>query len=71
MSGSGHPLPGSDEARHKEIPEHLEREKGRGDDAKAAAQPIETVNPDGEAYRQDDLGSGPGSESADDSESER
>ena len=23
MSGRGHPLPGSDEARHNEIPEHL------------------------------------------------
>lgn len=62
MSKPGHPLPRSDEARHKEIPEHLVREKGRGDDSQAAVQPDEAVNPDGEPYRVDDLGRGPGSE---------
>ena len=60
MSGKGHPLPGSDEARHNEIPEHLEREKGRGDDAAAVVQPDgDPVAPDGEAYRYGDLGRGP------------
>lgn len=54
MSGSGHPLPGSDEARHGEIPEHLAREKGRGDDSKGVVQPDgPPVNPDGEPYRYD------------------
>ena len=60
MTGSGHPLPGSDEARHNEIPEHLERDKGRGDDPAAIVQPDAAVNPDGEPYRYDDLGRGPG-----------
>lgn len=51
MSGSGHPLPGSGESRHDEIPEHLEREKGRGDDPAAVVQPSdEAVAPDGESY---------------------
>jgi hypothetical protein len=46
-----HPLPASEEARHDEIPEHLEREKGRGDDSPAAVQPAaEAVAPDGESY---------------------
>lgn len=46
-----HPLPASDEARHSEIPEPLEREKGAGDDDTAAVQPGSApVNPDGEAY---------------------
>ena len=54
MSGTGHPLPRSDEARHNEIPEHLEEEKGCGDDAKAAIQPAgDAVGPDGEPYRSD------------------
>ncbi len=58
--GKGHPLPGSDEARHNEIPEHLERDKGRGDDSGARVQPSgEPVTPDGEPYRYDDLGRGP------------
>ena len=66
MTKQGHPLPGSDEARHNEIPEHLEREKGLGDDSKAVVQPQdEAVNPDGEPYRYDDLGRGAGSEEAD------
>jgi hypothetical protein len=61
---SGHPLPGSDEARHGEIPEHLEREKGTGDDMPEAVQPgSDPVNPDGEPYHYDDLGRGPGSPS--------
>jgi hypothetical protein len=51
MSGTGHPLPGSDEARHDQIPEHLIHEKGRGDDSAPAARPDgDAVNPDGEAY---------------------
>ena len=51
-AGASHPLPGSDEARHNEIPEHLERDKGRGDDAEAAIQPPgDPVAPDGESYR--------------------
>lgn len=55
MSKQGHPLPASEEARHDEIPEHLEREKGRGDDSKALVQPQnEAVNPDGEPYRYDE-----------------
>lgn len=58
--GTGHPLPGSDEARHNEVPEGLEREKGCGDDARAVVTPEpEAVNPDGEPYRYDDLGRGP------------
>ena len=28
---SGHPLPAADNARHGSIPEHVERERGRGD----------------------------------------
>lgn len=59
MSGGRghHPLPGSDEARHNEIPEHTEREKGEGDDSKPLVQPRRpAVNPDGEPYRYDDLG---------------
>jgi hypothetical protein len=64
---SGHPLPASDEARHNEIPEHAERDKGRGDDPSAAIQPGEApVTPEGERYRYADLGRGPGSESAGD-----
>ena len=55
--GKGHPLPGSDEARHHEIPEGAEQEKGRGDDDKPVVQPgREAVNPDGERYRYDDNG---------------
>ena len=37
--GQGHPLPDSEEAREDEVPEHLVREKGHGDDARAAARP--------------------------------
>ena len=55
---SGHPLPGSGEARHNEIPEELEQEKGRGDDPAAVVQPDGAVNPDGEPYRYDDAGRG-------------
>jgi hypothetical protein len=61
--GKGHPLPESDEARHNEIPEAMEREKGRGDEGQDVVQPDPTgVNPDGEPYRYDDLGRGPGDE---------
>jgi len=59
VTRKGHPLPGSDEARHREVPEHLEAEKGRGDDSKRVVQPDSAVNPDGEPYRYDDLGRGP------------
>ena len=65
-SGTGHPLPASDEARHNEIPEQLEREKGRGDDAEPAIQPDGAVAPDGESYRYDDLGRGPDGEFGED-----
>ena len=62
--GKGHPLPASDEARHNEIPEEAEREKGRGEEGKPVVQPLQpAVDPDGEPYRYDDLGRGPDSES--------
>jgi len=49
--GSGHPLPESEEARHEEIPEHLEQEKGLGDDGRDEPPPGEgRVAPDGERY---------------------
>jgi hypothetical protein len=49
--GTGHPLPDSDEARHDEIPETLEREKGRGDDGDDGSSARDSaVNPDGSAY---------------------
>lgn len=58
-TGEGHPLPASDEARHNEIPETLEEEKGRGDDSRAVVTPGRVaVNPDGEPYRYDDAGRG-------------
>ena len=48
---TGHPLPASEEARHGWIPEHLEEEKGRGDDPAARVQPADDpVDPDGEPY---------------------
>jgi hypothetical protein len=56
MTGSkdaakGHPLPDSAEAREDEIPEHLVREKGHGDDAHAPASPsAERTAPDGSHY---------------------
>lgn len=57
--GKGHPLPASDEARHHEIPEGIEAEKGQGDDAKPVVQPgKEATAPDGERYRYDDNGRG-------------
>jgi wyosine [tRNA(Phe)-imidazoG37] synthetase (radical SAM superfamily) len=53
----GHPLPESDEARHNEIPEHLEREKGKGEEGHEVVQPTQpAIAPDGEPYRYDDLG---------------
>ena len=61
--GTGHPLPGSGEARHGEIPEGVAAEKGRGQDPEEIASPDpDGVNPDGEPYRYDDLGRGPGTE---------
>jgi hypothetical protein len=66
MGGKGHPLPASDEARHGEIPEALEAEKGLGDDPAAAVQPSgEAVNPDGEPYRYADDGRDQGTEEED------
>lgn len=57
MTGKGHPLPASDEARHGEIPEGLAEEKGCGDDSAPAVQPDpEAVDPDGEPYSYDDNG---------------
>ena len=54
---TGHPLPQSDEARHNEIPEEAERQKGKGDEGKEVVTPSPgAVNPDGEPYRYDDLG---------------
>ena len=62
MSGKGHPLPASGEARHNEIPEHIAREKGLGADAEEVVQPDrEAVHPDGQPYPTPDLGRGPGS----------
>jgi hypothetical protein len=57
--GSGHPVPESEEARHNEIPEHLEARKGEGDDGREAVQATKPVNPDGEPYEAGDLGRGP------------
>lgn len=57
MTGKGHPLPGSDEARHNEIPEDVAEEKGLGDDSRPVVQPgRDAVNPDGEPYRYDGSG---------------
>lgn len=57
--GKGHPLPASGEARHGEIPEAVEAEKGVGDDAEAVVQPEgRAVNPDGEPYSYADNGRG-------------
>ena len=50
--GEGHPLPASAEAREGEIPEHLVRDKGHGDDAAAPSDPsAERIAPDGEPYK--------------------
>jgi len=55
--GKGHPLPASDEARHHEIPESLEAEKGLGEDSKPVVQPgRDATAPDGARYRYDDNG---------------
>ncbi|QPQ54904.1 hypothetical protein IC614_11390 [Allosphingosinicella flava] len=49
--GTGHPLPASEEARHGEIPEALEREKGTGADDPALLTPNpEGIDPSGEQY---------------------
>jgi hypothetical protein len=70
-AGTGHPLPASGEARHNEIPEDIEREKGRGDDDPEVATPDEpAVNPNGEPYRYDDLGRGDGADRGTDIERE-
>jgi hypothetical protein len=48
---TGHPLPNSAEAKTDQIPEHLLREKGVGEDAAEAVQPAgDPVAPDGQAY---------------------
>lgn len=52
-AGGGHPLPASDEARHGQIPERAEREKGEGDDAGDPASPDPLVAPDGRPYPYD------------------
>jgi hypothetical protein len=50
--GPGHPLPDSAEARDDQIPEHLVRDKGHGDDGHAPASPSgERVAPDGTHYQ--------------------
>jgi hypothetical protein len=60
LSGTGHPLPESDEARHNEVPEHAAEEKGRGEEGREVVTPSpHAINPDGEVYRYDDLGRGP------------
>ena len=52
--GKGHPLPGSGEARHGEIPEGIEADKGRGQDPEEIVSPDpDGMNPDGEPYRSD------------------
>ena len=52
-----HPLPESPEARHNEIPETDEREKGRGEDGDELIQPNKmAVDPDGVPYVYGDLG---------------
>ena len=57
--GKGHPLPASGEARHDEIPESLEAEKGLGQDAEEITSPHpQAVDPQGKPYRTDDLGRG-------------
>ncbi len=57
MTGKGHPLPASDEARHDEIPEDVAEAKGRGDDSRRVVQPgRDAANPNGEPYRYDDNG---------------
>jgi len=56
--GQRHPLPASDEARHGEIPETAEREKGHGEDEPELVQPGPTaVDPEGRSYPYDDPGS--------------
>ena len=46
-----HPLPESGEARHDEIPESMEAEKGRGNEGAEIVQPAaEAVDPDGKPY---------------------
>lgn len=67
MSGEGHPLPESEEARRNEVPEGLEARKGDGDDGREAIQATQPVNPDGEPYQAGDLGRGP----AEDQETKR
>jgi len=48
--GKGHPLPGSGESRHEEIPEGIAEEKGGGPDPAEAPPRPDAVNPDGEPY---------------------
>lgn len=50
-----HPLPNSAEARHSEIPERDEAEKGAGGDAAEPIQPSPmAVDPDGRTYEPDE-----------------
>ncbi|HYD11257.1 MAG TPA: hypothetical protein VEC11_00250 [Allosphingosinicella sp.] len=49
--GPGHPLPASEEAGHDRLPEHVEAEKGLGDDPAPRVQPAgDPVDPDGDPY---------------------
>ena len=60
MDGERHPLPKSDEARHNQIPEDLEQEKGHGGEGREVVSPHPAaVDPDRKPYRYDDLGRGP------------
>jgi hypothetical protein len=55
--GKRHPLPQSGEARHSEIPETEEAEKGQGEDGREVTAPgPEAVDPEGKPYPYDDLG---------------
>ena|SRR5687768_3437392 len=50
-SGTGHPLPQSEESRRGEVPESLEREKGEGEEGREPARPDPVASdPDGEPY---------------------
>jgi hypothetical protein len=51
MAEPRHPLPASREARHDEIPEQAEAEKGEGEDSPELTQPSsDAVTPEGEHY---------------------
>ena len=61
-AGKGHPLPHSDEARHGEVAESLQQEKGEGEDKAAiSAGDRPVVEPDGTPYPAANLVRGRGS----------